>query len=568
MSLSPESVRKQSVGIIGAGAAGLITAHILRQDGFERVQLLTRDKSAGGVWARQRIYPGVAINNVRGEFCFSSLPMPPPQGSTNGRLTGEDMSAYMEMFADTFLSGKIRFETEILDIRRGGDSGWEVEVQDLRANKKEVLSYDRIVLCTGGCSEPLIPESLSAETAKRAGYGGLVIHSSEIAGHINRILDDHRVDPNYTVVVVGGGKSAMDISGYLALQGIKVSVVFEKTDAFLAYPLQLPEFIRKSRFLAVMAAHSELRTRLERFLHTTWLGAKITHAFWDFLSWSSYKTLNIPKDSPLRNSHSIFWGIRTNDEGVGKKDSFYALVNEGKIKLVAPTRAEQYVENGVLLGNGTELRANAVILATGFGSSWTGIFTEKTTEELGLGRHPPLTNGEEHVWNYASLCDPPSSHPQNRQWASSIYRGIVPAKNINRRDFAINGAVFTVNNGYGFEVMAHWISSYFLGDKMSLPSTPEEALKFAEWNAAWMRRRYPDMLLWVNESYSSSLPFWTWPQAMDELLDDMGVPSMRSGGNWLTWPFKIISPSEIKDLGEERRAKREAELNIDRQWAN
>ena len=62
MSISLDIARKKTVGIIGAGAAGLITAHILLQDGFEDVQLLTRDKSAGGVWARQRIYPGVAIN--------------------------------------------------------------------------------------------------------------------------------------------------------------------------------------------------------------------------------------------------------------------------------------------------------------------------------------------------------------------------------------------------------------------------------------------------------------------------------------------------------------------------
>lgn len=46
---------------------------------------------------------------------------------------------------------------------------------------------------------------------------------------------------------------------------------------------------------------------------------------------------------------------------------------------------------------------------------------------------------------------------------------------------------------------------------------------------------------------------------MDELLDDMGVPSMRSGGNWFTWPFQVISPAEIKGLSEERRAKRETD---------
>lgn len=57
-----ESIRQQSVGIIGAGAAGLITGYTLLQDGFQNVQLLTRDKSPGGVWAKECIYPGVAIN--------------------------------------------------------------------------------------------------------------------------------------------------------------------------------------------------------------------------------------------------------------------------------------------------------------------------------------------------------------------------------------------------------------------------------------------------------------------------------------------------------------------------
>jgi len=45
---------------------------------------------------------------------------------------------------------------------------------------------------------------------------------------------------------------------------------------------------------------------------------------------------------------------------------------------------------------------------------------------------------------------------------------------------------------------------------------------------------------------------------MDELLDDIEVPLMRSGGNWLTWPFKVISVDELLTLKEERRAKREA----------
>lgn len=50
-----------------------------------------------------------------------------------------------------------------------------------------------------------------------------------------------------------------------------------------------------------------------------------------------------------------------------------------------------------------------------------------------------------------------------------------------------------------------------------------------------------------------------YPQVTDELLEDMRLPSMRSGGNWLTWPFKVIDVNEIVTLAEERRQKRIAE---------
>jgi cation diffusion facilitator CzcD-associated flavoprotein CzcO len=52
----------ETVGIIGSGIAGLITAHVLLQDGFKSVEVLTRDKSVGGVWSEERVYFGLRIN--------------------------------------------------------------------------------------------------------------------------------------------------------------------------------------------------------------------------------------------------------------------------------------------------------------------------------------------------------------------------------------------------------------------------------------------------------------------------------------------------------------------------
>lgn len=111
---------------------------------------------------------------------------------------------------------------------------------------------------------------------------------------------------------------------------------------------------------------------------------------------------------------------------------------------------------------------------------------------------------------------------------------------------------------------------------MRLPSSPEEALESAERDAAWLRKRHPDTLLTINESCSSYSAFWTyvtslslpcssrtyltvslsWPQYCDKLLEDMWLPSMRSGGSWLTWLFQVISVDEIATLSEERKANR------------
>jgi hypothetical protein len=43
---------------------------------------------------------------------------------------------------------------------------------------------------------------------------------------------------------------------------------------------------------------------------------------------------------------------------------------------------------------------------------------------------------------------------------------------------------------------------------MRLPSS-QEAFQKAEEQSAWMKVRFPGMLSWVNESYSTSLDFWT-----------------------------------------------------------
>jgi dimethylaniline monooxygenase (N-oxide forming) len=62
MATTSQPELNKTICVIGSGAAGLITAHTLLRDGFTNVDVITRDQSAGGVWAAERVYPGLAIN--------------------------------------------------------------------------------------------------------------------------------------------------------------------------------------------------------------------------------------------------------------------------------------------------------------------------------------------------------------------------------------------------------------------------------------------------------------------------------------------------------------------------
>ncbi|KIK66415.1 hypothetical protein GYMLUDRAFT_38202 [Collybiopsis luxurians FD-317 M1] len=603
--------------IIGSGAAGLVTAQTLIKDGFTNVCIFSKESRPGGVWEQSKVYTGVFINNLYGDYRFSSLEMPqhPSRSTKNARLSAEDMQFYFEKFAETYLRDRITYDTEALNIRRpkppfdSNPPNWIVSYRKNGADQVKEMGFHRIVLCTGGCHKPRIPAAFTRYAIEASGFQGPVVHSSEFRSKLDVIfnavqpsdstrssisdpylpkaarIDKHRNSPNDVtvdgapisrvdlneepgaIVVIGGGKSAQDIAAYLANEGHyrNVCMVYEKTDAFIASSSQLSDRIRKSRLMGILSPHSELRTPIERFLHKTWIGGKAIRGIFSMLSNHSFKTFQIPPASPLRLSQDPFWSLRVNDEVCRRGNSFHVLASQGNIRIEAPARAIALGEDGrsVCLSNGKMIKASAIVLATGYESSWKDLFDVQTINQIGLGKYPPQyvpLDAYDEEWNgYTSLRNPPPAPATNQQWMSCIYRGIVPARSIFKRDLVINGAVFSTNNGYVFETTAHWISSYFLEDTfLQLPATVKNAIEDTERTSAWLRKRYPDMLHWTNESHSSDIQFWSWPQYTDDLLRDMGLSygRARTGGNALTWLFKPIEMDTIKELGRERATLR------------
>jgi dimethylaniline monooxygenase (N-oxide forming) len=75
----------------------------------------------------------------------------PPSAAPGKRITGQDMQAYMELFADRFLSGCIRYNEEVLriDYQDKDVLPWAIHIQNTHTRKEDVIYYARIVLCTG-----------------------------------------------------------------------------------------------------------------------------------------------------------------------------------------------------------------------------------------------------------------------------------------------------------------------------------------------------------------------------------------------------------------------------------
>lgn len=90
-----------------------------------------------------------------------------------------------------------------------------------------------------------------------------------------------------------------------------------------------------------------------------------------------------------------------------------------------------------MVGIFAQIRYNTKVFFTGAVTYWC-FFVDISVEQLGLGRH--RLSETKYLWDYASLANPPDI-PGDVPWSVSIHRGLVPAKNIFNRDFAVNGAM-------------------------------------------------------------------------------------------------------------------------------
>jgi dimethylaniline monooxygenase (N-oxide forming) len=165
----------------------------------------------GGVWSKTRTYPGLSTQNGKDTYCFSDFPMPK---SYPEWPSGPQVQAYLQSYVDRFaLAPVIALDTQVVSAKQTESGTWRIETQGPGGEKTE--EFDRLVICNGIFSEPLVPDLVGADEFSRA--GGAIIHSSQLV--------DKEMARGKAALVIGYGKSSCDVAAALAEGAASTTVV-------------------------------------------------------------------------------------------------------------------------------------------------------------------------------------------------------------------------------------------------------------------------------------------------------------------------------------------------------
>lgn len=197
-----------TVGVLGAGVAGIAVGMALRAAGIDDVVLYDRNDDIGGLW-HTTDYPGLRCDIPSHLFSYTADPNP---GWSRRYASGAEIAAYLQACADRWdLRARTRFATTVDRATFDGEAGeWTLELADGSTARHRVL-----VSATGGLTAPAIPRIEGIDE-----FEGPWWHASRWRHDVNLA--------GRTVAVVGSAASAVQVVPAVADRAASV-IVYSRT---------------------------------------------------------------------------------------------------------------------------------------------------------------------------------------------------------------------------------------------------------------------------------------------------------------------------------------------------
>lgn len=574
------------------GWAGLAAAKTFSELSPQKsLAIFESAKTLGGVWASERLYPGLKTNNMLGTYEYPDFPMSPdvfdvkPGQHIPGRVCHEYLTKYAEQFG---IAEKIRYTSRVISAEHNNSGGWLLRVCKIDGleghEAKDLIEYQvmarKLVVATGLTSEPFRPRFDGEDI-----FGGNVFHIKDFPKFADTLETAKRV------TIFGGTKSGWDAVYAYATRGVPVNWVIRSSGhgpSWMAPPYVTPlrkwlEKLVMTRLLTWFSpciwGSADGYTRIRRFLHGTAVGRFITDKFW-FILGNDVLTLNKydshPETAKIKPwSHPMF--VASSFSILNYDTDFFELLRSGTVK-VHIADVTHLSAGKVHLSDGTELESEIMCCVTGW--KWTPplrFLPEGIDEDLGIPHahtHSRLGHlmdkaDQEILDKFPRLKCPPVQNkdyiPLTEQKGVSANRGAVDSPQSNsltpwtlyhfmvppsqemlqHRDIAFAGILMNFNVPLTMHVQSLWINAYFRGDGLSLPDDVEDTQYQAVLHSRFGKWRYP-------AGHGSQYPDFVFDAQpyIDLLMRDLGLQVHRKRGA-LAEILEPYGPQDYKDVGQE-----------------
>ncbi|KAJ6256440.1 hypothetical protein Dda_8941 [Drechslerella dactyloides] len=548
--------------IVGAGINGLYAARAyLEVQPSIKLVIVDSLSSVGGVWARDRIYPGLNVQTAPEYFELPELRYkdvdPPLEYNSKGFITGPSWSRYFEAWSDKLgLTKLVRFNTTVRQVTRHPDGNqWRCHLAT-----GGILTSEKLIIANGIASLPKYPD------LDHSRFTPPVLH--------HRYFGERRADWDRdevkTVTVYGAGKGSMDNIVQLIKSGKKVKWVIRKNGRGPPWILDpnLPngkraEALGFCRILALLMPslyQDEGFSGLHYFFKQNFIGRRFSKFFIDSsrsIAMQQLKPLNenveraLPELGPFWMYHVI---------GVDNYDiKIYDHMRNGDVEVIRDNIVKLEGEE-VTLASGDSFQTDAVIFATGWKAS-VSLFSDNLELEMQLGL-PSTSYTDEYSKKWKELEDeadkrvysenpilrdapaPPKIPPQE-SGPFRLYHYAVPT-NFADRSIVFLGVAPTPGTSPSGMVMGLWAAAYMTG-KLDLPSK-EEMEKVTAFELRFTQIRH------IGLSNEFPLISFDWMSIVAEFLKELGINPYMKGG-YFSEIFSSYTANDYVDLFDKWVAK-------------